>query len=71
MNPALCTPVRDTNSIHAMAAWLSRYNHNENKDEKIAHINVNINAIQMCTDIPEYKMAGEIRHATQKDDQMY
>ena len=50
--------------------WLSRHNHSEGKDEEITGMNLNINAIKMCTDIPECTTVEEIRHTTQVDDHL-
>ena len=40
------------------------------KIKKITSVNLNVNEITMCTDIPEYIMAEENRHATQEDDHL-
>ena len=36
-----------------IAYWLSRQNHKKNKDTEIPHMQVNIDAIQMTTNIPQ------------------
>ena len=48
-----------------IADWLSRFNHNENKDEGIWYEH---QYNYKCTYIPEYMMLEEIRYAAQADD---
>ena len=36
-----------------IADWLSMHNHNEGKDEEMVGMNLNIYAIETCTDFPE------------------
>ena len=52
------------------ADWLSRHNHTEGKDEEIAGMNMNINVVEIWTDIPECMMAEEIRHDVQADNHL-
>ena len=47
---------------------MSRHNQDEGQNEEIPGMNLNINAIEACTDIPECMMAEEIRHATCDND---
>ena len=54
-----------------IADWLFKHNHSEGNKEKFTGMNLNINAIETCTDIPECRIAGEIRHATQSDAYLY
>ena len=49
-----------------IADWLTRYNPDEDKDEKIPGMNLYINAIETCTDILECMRVEEIRHAMQE-----
>ena len=51
-----------------VADWLSKHYHKENKDEEILGMNININAICMATDIPNFTSAQEIQQASVKDD---
>ena len=51
-----------------IADWISKDSHSENKDEKILGMRLNINGIDMCTDIPKSMMAEEIRCAPIEDD---
>ena len=53
-----------------MAYRLLRNNCSEGKDKEITGVTLNINAIEMCTDIPECKPAKEIWHVTQADDHL-
>ena len=50
-----------------MAGWLSRYNHNENKDEEITGIHISINAIQSTTNILECMKIHYLQEATSQD----
>ena len=47
------------------ADWQLRYNHNEGKDEEILWMGLNINAIEVSTDMPECMEVEAIRHAMQ------
>ena len=38
------------------ADWISRHNHTESKDEEITGMNLSINVIKTCTDIPKCMM---------------
>ena len=46
------------------------YNHREGKDKEIVGMNLNINAIETCMDIPECMSTEEMRHTTQVDDHL-
>ena len=41
--------------------WLSRYNHKTNRGQEILGLNISINAIQSCVDIPDCITSKEIR----------
>ena len=50
------TPIHNIHNLHArntpyIADWLSRQNHKENEDEKIAGLKMNINTINVAVDI--------------------
>ena len=47
--------------------WLSRYSHKTNRDEEIQGINITINAIEACTDIPHCMRTEEIGTAPMDD----
>ena len=47
-----------------MVDRLSRQNHNENKDKEITGMQININAIQSTTNIPECITMLELQAAT-------
>ena len=53
-----------------IADSVCRHNHNENKEKEIPGVNVNMNATEMCTDIPECTIAEEIRYGTQEHDHL-
>ena len=50
-----------------MEDWLSRQNHDENKDAKIISMQFNINAIQTTTYIPECMTMHEMQQAMSQD----
>ena len=50
--------------------WLSRHTHTEGKEEEIIGMNLDINAVQTCTHIPECMMVEEIGHAMQVDEHL-
>ena len=50
-----------------IADWLSRHNHDTNRDEEIMGMCITINAIRSCKDIPECMRAKEIRITTLHD----
>ena len=44
--------------------WLSRHNHETNRDEEITGMGITINTIASCTHMPEWMTSEEIRIAT-------
>ena len=44
--------------------WLSRQNHKENKDMEIPGMQLNIDAIQTMTNIPDCMTIQQLQHAT-------
>ena len=57
--------IQNENHIQALpdlfiADWLSRQNHNENKDSEILGMQLNICAIQTATSIPECMTMHEL-----------
>ena len=53
-----------------MADWLSRQNHNENKDKEIKGMQISINTIQLITNVPECMIFNELKEATYQDQQL-
>ena len=47
-----------------MADWLSRKNHNENKDEEIEGMQIGVNAKQLFTNIPECMTFNKLKQVT-------
>ena len=61
------TPVEDKSAIQPglqlyIADQLSRHKYTEGKDEELRVINMNINVIETCTNMPECMMTEEIRY---------
>ena len=53
-----------------IADWLSRHNHKENKDAEIPGMQLNIDAIETMTDIPDCMTMQQLQQATSKDDHL-
>ena len=76
MDPAVNTPVQDKNLYKlgpqfCIDDWLSKHNHTEGKDKEITGINLNIKAVETCTDMQECMMAEKNRHALQAQDYLH
>ena len=54
-----------------IADWLSRQNHNENKDTEIPDMQSSINETETATNIPECITMHEQQHATSQDQHLY
>ena len=62
------TPIQNQNIIQTLCKdWLSTQNHKKNKDTEIPGMQVNINAIQTITNIPDCLTIQELQQATSQD----
>ena len=50
--------------------WLSRQNHKENNEAEIPDMQININAIQTSTNIPEWMTMHELQQAVSQDEHL-
>ena len=57
-------------SILFVAYWLSRCNHETNRDKEISDTSITINAIESCTDIPDCMTTEDIRLASLEDEHL-
>ena len=53
-----------------IADWLSRHNHERNRDEEIPGMCIIINTIESCMDIPYCITAGQIKEVTLEDEHL-
>ena len=53
-----------------IADWLSRYNHEENKDEVINGLDIRVDVVQVVTNVPECMSIQQIQQATKQDEHL-
>ena len=53
-----------------IADWLSRHNHIEGKDKPIKGMDIQVDAIQSATDVPECISVAEIQQGSVQDDHL-
>ena len=52
------------------ADWLTCHNHKENKDRAMKEMDINVDAVQMMTDIPECMSIYQIKQTVSQDDHL-